>query len=88
MIGFGHPGGLAEYVDVPEETLHELPADRSLSAAGEIWRQPNAISVGRIQPAAGRVTNSMWLSPSQSGSVETPVSFVTLIRFPPSASMM
>lgn len=53
MIGFGLPGGLAEYVDVPEETLHELPAELSTSAAG--LSEPMAVGVrgariGQIGP--------------------------------------
>lgn len=43
MIGFGHPGGLAEYVDVPEETLHELPSGLSPSAAALV--EPMAVCV-------------------------------------------
>lgn len=53
MIGFGLPGGLAEYFDVPEETLHELPAELSTSAAG--LSEPMAVGVrgariGQIGP--------------------------------------
>ncbi len=43
LIGFAHPGGLAEYVCAPEHTLHRLPDDLGQAAAG--LSEPMAVCV-------------------------------------------
>ncbi|CAN5567995.1 galactitol-1-phosphate 5-dehydrogenase [soil metagenome] len=48
MIGIHHPGGFAEYVQVPESALHEIPDDLDISAAALAEPLANGVHAVRL----------------------------------------
>ena len=48
MIGIHHPGGFAEYVQVPESALHEIPDDLDVSAAALAEPLANGVHAVRL----------------------------------------
>lgn len=48
MIGIHHPGGFAEYVQVPEPAMHEIPEDLDISAAALAEPLANGVHAVRL----------------------------------------
>ncbi|MGH3090291.1 MAG: galactitol-1-phosphate 5-dehydrogenase [Rubrobacteraceae bacterium] len=59
MIGIHHPGGFAEYVSVPEESLSEIPDDLDISAAALAEPLANGVHAVRLGVAREPVENAV-----------------------------
>lgn len=59
MIGIQHPGGFAEYVSVPEESLFEVPDSLDISAAALAEPLANGVHVARLGLSRGPVEHAV-----------------------------
>lgn len=59
MIGINHPGGFAEYVSVPEQSLSEVPDDLDISAAALAEPLANGVHAVRLGVAREPVESAV-----------------------------